>query len=1417
MPKPSTASLFKKVLGGKKDESPNPNTVVSPLSPEQQYQQQLQLSDAQAQNGSAYYSQQNNGYRPDPPSQFQQPQIPQPHASPYGQQYTYQYAQQNYSSQHQYPSPATSYTQSPPSQQYGYSPAPQQQVYSPQYQQFVPLSPPPAPQQALPVSNRVGERSASDVFQSHAESLINRADYNGARSMYNKALMYQPASPNLLAARSFAHMLSTPPNFDASLRDAEAAIQLDPTYYRGWLQQGEIRLRSGDIQGALDAYGVAVDCAQGEEEKKTAQWSHQNARQILGVDAISDWKEPESDQYQQGQGQYMRDQKGEGEYRHQLPTSPQSPQNGQSVMSDQQQSLSLQQSPPTSVPNQQQFNPPVIREREQLQYSQIYSQGPRRRSPNSERLREQASSVDVKQSASEGPRQSPQIVQPEMSSSPNKQQRPIVRNPSIDSNSSDSSDSTMSTPPSEEKARPKARSPEERITSKAASLPPPSLPMDPPIKTASPVVTTFAEAATYRRGPGVGTPGGSAYKKSPLAGTFADSASYRRASTTPTGNGSRSSGDTLLPPKPIILQDVPKNRNQQNKSPGQPKQHSPSEGATFEPSTRNSRGTPPQPSIPSPAPRQDSLIPGSINEAPRKTSIQNLYHATEEPNHTQKAMSSLETEAQMSKAKSPALNGMPQVSQASGSTSSDTSKVHSETQLRQGSPSIQTQPLTKVQSQQPPRPDRQPIVRRNYTAATVGRTAVSPLPYGLAEIVEQMASYEPESYHSGYAGSAQMRMSHDKLRERLARLHFVLSKKSKGSLALRPYTATGNVDAVKLFFVGLKQTELTEREVPPPFYLHPSFKAMAVDQQSFPGNTFLDMDCESSCFYQGKWPGTVSVSGYSEEYREHQLNLSPLAEIALEGSVIPPLASLDRIVERIRSLQTEDTEDPDGLREMLGISEFISLQAGIYKDPVQASRQSQIESICLGLNHGIAEDPDRFVDLTKSRDVSSHTLGGALEGVGLHNFLFQVLLGAELLVRLRKEPRNMGYSGLITDTISALLVLSGTWLRNVTINGPVPTTSPDSSALPYTLFSKVHGEQAQGLIKFAEAIKWPLYLEAKPTIERAYRELIAGHHVGYDMCDWLFGLTLPGKIFRHRIMSVLVHASPSIRGFGGAPFYADGLVVRNSSYWPKRTVLGRVLGAHRDAGSVCGWIGPLPAPTGVPEGWVRINAKRTLPPTPCDPKTDILESLGFAAAADPGSHNVPQFTEPVDSLLTSLTDSGAYVVPVPPTRDDRRKSELKEIRLMELSAPGTALSAKSSGVTEYRAILHFSVNSVPVSYTLYNVPLFVSPHPCRGSPDSRKIGSDPCKGAHVLHKKHAKRLLDSAVNVSQLKDLYSAKDSFLLIDAMGEGEELVARAWCSERARSAVVRRGEDTCFACAASMAEGRGGVGFNVLIWAR
>lgn len=97
---------------------------------------------------------------------------------------------------------------------------------------------------------------------------------------------------------------------------------------------------------------------------------------------------------------------------------------------------------------------------------------------------------------------------------------------------------------------------------------------------------------------------------------------------------------------------------------------------------------------------------------------------------------------------------------------------------------------------------------------------------------------------------------------------------------------------------------------------------MVVDNYGYPGSTWLDMDPESSAYYEGKLPGTVGISGYSEEYRTHQLIIQPLLNLSLEGSTAFREVNMDTVVSHIRRVQLRpNTEDDESLKQLFGLSQ----------------------------------------------------------------------------------------------------------------------------------------------------------------------------------------------------------------------------------------------------------------------------------------------------------------------------------------------------------------------------------------------------------------------------------------------------------------------------------------------------------------
>lgn len=464
----------------------------------------------------------------------------------------------------------------------------------------------------------------------------------------------------------------------------------------------------------------------------------------------------------------------------------------------------------------------------------------------------------------------------------------------------------------------------------------------------------------------------------------------------------------------------------------------------------------------------------------------------------------------------------------------------------------------------------------------------------------------------------------------------------------------------------------------------------------------------------------------------------------------------------------------------------------------------------MSYHRGQFDTPARFIDFLTTASFSGHIFGAA--GIGLSNFLFHILLGAELYIRLKAAGTGTKYPSIMTNKTSALVVIAQQWMVNVTIRVVRPLSADSTGVIrnKYTLVANNHAQQSEGLIRFAESLAWPYLDEARQNIETAYNSLIANPNNIHDyLKDWLYGLCLPGKYFRHRIMSCLVLASSSSKHIGSAPYYDNGLVVGNKSYWPKRTVLGRVLGGMTSSKSTCGWIGPVPAPAGFPSGWVLLNARRVNFAVPAlDDLTETnLEILGFSeadAAADPQGvireisdlslwnppNQLPTRASPSTATATNTTDAVS----------------LEAIRLNEVVETG---AAAIPGTRQYRAKLDFLCHGRRIEFTLYSNPIFVHVPKCVGA-------------SHPIHQRKVRQHLENIVLAKNLKDGSSplpppGQHSLTIIDATEPGEEAIARAWCAESGRHAVVRKNSVGCFTCATNLAASRTGLGFGVLIWCR
>ena len=113
-----------------------------------------------------------------------------------------------------------------------------------------------------------------------------------------------------------------------------------------------------------------------------------------------------------------------------------------------------------------------------------------------------------------------------------------------------------------------------------------------------------------------------------------------------------------------------------------------------------------------------------------------------------------------------------------------------------------------------------------------------------------------------------------------------------------------------------------------------------------------------------------------------------------------------------------------------------------------------------------------------------------------------------------------------------------------------------------------------------------------------------------------------------------------------------------------------------------------------------------------------------------------------------------------------------------------------ANTTEHRASIAFSIDDDEntVTFVLYMNPVL---------PACRPMGEN---GTHEVHLRELPRFQKNTWTVEMLlvKDHMPDDDEVMIINATGKGSEMLARAWCAERGKNAIIRRTGGPCFVCA-------------------
>lgn len=397
----------------------------------------------------------------------------------------------------------------------------------------------------------------------------------------------------------------------------------------------------------------------------------------------------------------------------------------------------------------------------------------------------------------------------------------------------------------------------------------------------------------------------------------------------------------------------------------------------------------------------------------------------------------------------------------------------------------------------------------------------------------------------------------------------------------------------------------------------------------------------------------------------------------------------------------------------------------------------------------------------------THIFRGTTADIGSQHFLHLIVLGAELLCRLRLEPATKDYFGFISMGTSRLLHITDQFLKNITITGD--PTNPNRY-----LLGTNPSRQLEGLNHLAKAMQWPHRDALQVYTQDVYQRHQKGATLPAHTIDWIYGVGYPGSLFSSRIFACLASAAgipTTVIGIN------TGLVIGNVSYWRSGSVLGRILGALRTTGSEAGWVGPCPKPDGAPEGWKHISATPVNFPAP-------VNSAVTKSWLQPGE-NAVDYARHHNNVANWQSWS--------PTKFSRPAHGAVKLQRLSLS---------QMAENTWRARLTFDVGVQCMDMHLFSNPNIIE--------------ATPCLGQHPLYVRQLEALLQNTYHASALQNVHPRTvGDMCIIDTSGGGDEQVlARAWCAEHGLNAFVWDPRESCIGCCAKSASARDGIGCKVII---
>ncbi|CAD6503641.1 BgTH12-03300 [Blumeria graminis f. sp. triticale] len=484
-----------------------------------------------------------------------------------------------------------------------------------------------------------------------------------------------------------------------------------------------------------------------------------------------------------------------------------------------------------------------------------------------------------------------------------------------------------------------------------------------------------------------------------------------------------------------------------------------------------------------------------------------------------------------------------------------------------------------------------------------------------------------------------------------------------------------------------------------------------------------------------------------------------------------------------------DADDPRSLEFQIYCLFQVLSFPHVWMDFSNVDMQIQLGQILWGSTKNVNGSYNLSPTVSNTEDVSSTK----------YWLLLQVLLGCEMLLRLdaliyhNSSNPAAGFKNLKikwTKGVKYTLFLAKAWLKNICIvekadqNDYSVKSQPfhtSSQKFEWSTFPEAFGQsfsqigfqgrhqirQLTGLMRFAQAIKWPEWekleanaisitsatisaldsstvvstrsLSSSSLLEPLSIKPFSSSHKSskLDVGKWISeayfnGLILPGETFIHALLLTLVQNDErALSKLGSLEDLKGGLIYSGRSFWRSACIVGKVLASSEGASECMGWVSSSVLPRGIDEGWLDVDAKpRSLDQFKkigTSPRiwhaTTIENHSNVIAGADISSVLTGDFAQPSDQLAATYVDVNFKSLYLLPSRDSVRSSTRNRLEgTLNYTVTGTE---KSQPLTPLMRFTYERAGATPKTLEIelnYNVQ-FVTAHPCISPPNTGILSS----------------------------------------------------------------------------------------------